>query len=499
VLAELSSHHLSVDTIVLGGAVLLATGIVLTGVAERFRLPSLLLFLGLGMLVADDGLAIIHFADTVIAQNLAVLALAVILFEGGLSTRWSEVRGVAAPAGLLATVGVLATAGIVAAAMMLVFGMNANTAWLVGAVVAPTDAAAVFSALRRVNLRPRLTRVLEVESGLNDPMAVLLVVGLVEAHRHSVGASDWILFAVRQLALGGVVGIVVGIAGAAVLNRLRLPSAALYAVMGVALAGLSYGAAALAGASGFLAVYLTGVVLGDQVPRYGSALRAFQEALASVADVGLFFLLGILVFPHQLLDVAGRALFVVVVLAVVARPLATVISLVWFRWKPRELAFVSWAGLRGAVPIVLATFAVTAGHPAGRFLFDAAFFVVLVSAVLQGTTVAPLARWLRLDDPEQATRGSVEASFLDRLGGEVLELELTPHAAVLGRQIRNARLPGDARIALLVRAGHAFVPSGSTVLEAGDQLVVSGEPGAVTLASLETWAHGDGRLPWRGP
>ena len=466
-LASLESPELFIDPLILGAAVVLAVGVVGTVLADRFRIPSLLLFLGLGMAIADDGLGLIRFDDARLAQNLSVLALVVILFDGGLSTRTSQLVAVVRPAAVLATIGVVVTAGVVAGALVLVFDTKPSTAWLIGAVVASTDAAAVFAALRRTSLPVRLHDTLEAESGLNDPVAVLLTVGLLAAQQQSVGVGDWLTFGIRQIALGILAGWLVGVVGAALIGRVRLTSIAAYPVLAFATAAAAYGLAVAAHGSGFLAVYLAGVVLSERAGRYRRALRSFQAGLASVAQVGLFFLLGLLVFPSELPDVAGEALFVAFVLAVVARPLAVAVSMVWFRWPRTHLAFLSWAGLRGAVPIVLATFPLTVGHADGRLIFNIVFFVVLVSALVQGTTLSRLAKALGLRAEAAASAAVIELSPVDTTSADIIDLELTSHAGVLDQPLHTIPLPGDARIALVTRGGQVIVPNGDTRLLAG--------------------------------
>ena len=326
VFAALESPDLYVDSLILGAALVLAVGVLGTVLADQFRVPSLLFFLALGMILADDGLQWLPFDNASLAQNLSVLALIVILFDGGLSTRTGRLVAVLRPAGALATVGVVLSAALVAGALIVVFDTDATTAWLIGAVVSSTDAAAVFTALRNTSLPTRLHDTVEAESGLNDPIAVLLTIGLLQSSEQSVGIGDWLVFGVRQILLGAIVGCLVGVVGAALIGRVRLTSIAAYPVLAFATAGAAYGFAVLVHGSGFLAVYLAGVVLSERAGRYRRALRSFQAGLASVAQVGLFFMLGLLVFPSELADVAGQALFVAVVLALVARPVAVLVS-----------------------------------------------------------------------------------------------------------------------------------------------------------------------------
>ncbi|MEP7203327.1 MAG: potassium/proton antiporter [Ilumatobacteraceae bacterium] len=343
-----------VDAGILLGATLVIVGVAVSGVAQRFRLPGLVLFLLIGMAVADDGLGIIHFGDARLAQNVAIIALVVILFEGGLATSPQAIRRAGVPAALLATVGVALTAAIAASGAALAFDLPASSALLIGAVVASTDAAAVFSALRGQTLPARVRDLLQMESGLNDPIAVMLTIGMVEVWRGEPSAADWMTFGLLHLVGGLVVGVAIGFVARLALRQLHLPSASSYPVLALAIAGLSYGVAAAVSSSGFLAMYLTGLVLGRK-RRLVRSLLHFHEGLAAAAEAVLFLMLGLLVFPSRLLDVFGPSLVVAAALMFVARPIAVVLCLPWFRFDRRELAVVSWAGLRGAVPIVLAT------------------------------------------------------------------------------------------------------------------------------------------------
>ncbi|HVX19338.1 MAG TPA: potassium/proton antiporter [Acidimicrobiales bacterium] len=481
--------HLSVDHLVLAGAGLLAAGVVMSRLADRIRVPGLLLFLGLGMAVGDDGLAWVHFGDPHLAQNLCVVALILILFDGGLSSSPRLLRQVVAPASVLATVGVFVSAVITGVAAMWLLHVSFNTALLVGAVVASTDAAAVFSVLRGAPIPERLDALLETESGGNDPAAVLLTVGLLATYKGGVTAGDWVIFGVQQLAGGLIVGVVVGYLGSRILVRTSGSSAA--PLVGLATAAGCYGVAAWLGASGFLAVFVGGVLMGAVAPSHGKASNAFHSGLASLAQLGLFFLLGILVFPSQLGGVAWRALAIAAVLLFIARPVAVAASVVWFRIPWRSAAFVSWAGLRGAVPIVLATFPLTAHHPDGSLVFDVVFFVVLVSATVQGATVVPVARWLGLRHEPGPWDPIVDVVPMDQFGVELLELELNPTSPVVGRAIAEVPMPGDARIITIIRDGRVVLATGSTVLDEGDHLAVAGGRSHNLRDALSAWAGGD--------
>jgi potassium/hydrogen antiporter len=483
------SIGLPADAALLAGAALLVLGVLLSGFAERFRAPGLLLFLGLGMVVGDDGLGLIRFADTDLALTIGGVALVVILFEGGLSTSLPELRRVAAPALVLATFGVIITAGVVAGGVLVLTDATVTTALLIGAVVGSTDAAAVFTVMRRTPAPRRLVMLLEGESGANDPMAVLLTVGVLATWQGDAGVGDWLVFGLRQLGGGLAAGVVVGATAVAVIHRLRLDSPALYPVLAFGVAGLAYGIGAALGASGFLAVYVAGLAIGSGSPRHRRSIRRFHEGLASVAQITLFLLLGLLVFPSQLPAVAGTGLLTAAVLVFVARPLAVAACLPWFGFRGRELVFAAWAGLRGAVPIVLAIFPFTVGYPAGSLIFDVTFFVVLVSAALQGLTVAPVARLLGLRAGKTAWDAVADLVPLDSAGVDVVELEIGPANGVAGCRLRDAPMPLTARVAAVLRADAVTVPDGDTRVVAGDLLIVVAPHADGLATALTRWAE----------
>ena len=481
---------LAADPLLLSGAALLVAGVICAGFAERLRAPGLLLFLALGMVIGDDGLGLISLSDAGLAQTIGVMALVVILYEGGLVGSPSALRPVAAHAAVLATVGIAITAAVVAVVAEAVLGTSWTTALLIGAVVASTDAAAVFAVLRRAPLPRRLSVLLEAESGSNDPMAVVLTVGLLATAQRDVTAVDWLAFGLRQLVGGALVGALTGWLGAMALERAHLGSAGLYPVLGLGVAGLAYGAGASLGTSGFLAVYVAGLVVAAKGPRQRRALRTFHEGLAATAQIALFLLLGLLVFPSQLPAVAPEATAITVALLLVARPLAVALCLAPFRTPAREVAFAGWAGLRGAVPIVLATFPLTAGYPDGALIFDVVFFVVLVSALVQGLTMAPVAARLGLRADDSRWAGVAEVVSLDAAGIDVLEIEVPLGSPVVGRALATAPLPGDARIAGIVRSDHVLVPTGATILQPGDLLAVVSAAGTSLEATVSGWLQG---------
>lgn len=482
---------LAADHLLLSGAALLIAGVFCAGFAERLRAPGLLLFLALGMIIGDDGLGLISLSDAGLAQTIGVVALVVILYEGGLVGSPAALRTVAIPALALATFGVAITAAVVAAATSVVLDTSWTTALLIGAVVASTDAAAVFAVLRRAPLPRRLAVLLEAESGSNDPMAILLTVGVLAMAEGTVAAGDWIAFGFRQLVGGAVVGLTIGWLGALALEKARLGSAGLYPVLGLGVAGMAYGAGTAFGTSGFLAVYVAGVVIAARGPRQRRALRTFHEGLAATAQIALFLLLGLLVFPSQLPAVAFDAALIAAALVLVARPLAVTLCLAPFRTPTREVAFVGWAGLRGAVPIVLATFPLTAGYPDGMLIFDVVFFVVLISTVVQGVTVGAMASRLGLRADTIGWAGVAEIIPLDTEGIDVLEVEVPPESRVAGRPLAASPLPGEARIVSIVRDEQVQVPTGATVLEVGDLLVIVSTSQTGLGAQLRSWLRED--------
>lgn len=477
----------SVDPGVLLVGVLMLVGVVASGFTSRFRIPSLLLFLGLGMLVADDGLALVRFDNAVLAQNIAIAALAVILFDGGLGTDPRSFRTVGPQAGLLATVGVAVTAGVVGLAAWRVAGLDPTTALLIGAVISSTDAAAVFAALRTEPLPQRTSRMLELESGLNDPAAVLLTIGMVEVWRADPDGWDWASYLGVQVIVGVSVGLAVGWLGRWVVDHVRGGAAASLGVVTLAIAAISYGGAAVLGGSGLLAVYLTGVVLTGS-ERASRSVLYFHEGLAATAQSVLFLLLGILVFPSELFGDLGLALVVVAVLIFVARPLAVALVLVWWRTPPRQMAVVSWAGLRGAVPVVLATIPFTAGHPDGAVIFDVAFVVVVVSVAVQAPTIGALARRLGVvaDDSVFVRR---EIVAVDALDADIIEITVPSTTRIRDITLRDDPPPSGARVAVIHRGDDTTViPTGSTTIEPGDILLVV-TPRTCELDELEAWSR----------
>src|SRR5947209_9572498 len=371
-------------------------------VSSRLGIPALLLFLGIGMLAGSDGPGGIYFDDALLAQSVGVVALAFILFAGGLETEWQVVRPALGGALSLSTIGVLLTAMVVAVFALLVLHVSFLEGLLLGAIISATDAAAVFSVLgaRNLQLTGKLLPLLELESGTNDPMAVFLTLGLTRLltnpHESVVGV---ILLFVQQMGVGVVLGLLIGWVAIWLLNRLQLDVEGLYRVFTIALVLFTYGLTAILGGSGFLAVYLVGLLLGNSSVQRVDRLTRFHDGLAWLMQIGMFLVLGLLIFPSHLPAVIGPGLLITGAVVFIARPLSVLVVLLPVKMLLREKLFVSWVGLRGAVPIVLATFPLLAGLHNAAILFDLVFFVVFASVLLQGTTVPLVARWLRVVMP----------------------------------------------------------------------------------------------------
>jgi cell volume regulation protein A len=461
-----------------GTLILVVGGILLAAVAAatlagRAGVPVLVAFLGLGMLLGSQGPGGIDFADAHLARTVGIIGLAIILFEGGITTPWRAIRPVLVPAATLSTIGVVVSTLITGAVAHAVFSLSWSASMLLGAVVASTDAAAIFSTLRATNLRRRLARVLEAESGANDPIAVALTIGLIHwVENSSYSFPDLAVLMLRQLSLGFAVGIAVGLASTWALPRLPGLAVQFAPVATVAAGAIGFGLADVAGGSGFLAVYLVGLFVGNTATPMRRLLVSFHAGLAFLAQVGLFIVLGLLVFPRQLGSVFAPGLAVVIALLFVARPAAVWIATAFQRFDAPERTMLAWGGLRGAVPIVLATYPLAEGLPESKTIFNAVFFVVLASALIEGPTLEPLARALHLTGRGRTYEPPLEVAAVDSLGSGLLEFGVVDDSAVAGRHVRDLGLPRDALVAVVVRDGEAIPPRGSTLIESGDRLYV---------------------------
>jgi cell volume regulation protein A len=459
---------------------LLGVSVIFSRASQRTGVPIALLFLAVGMLAGSEGLGHIAFDDYQFAFRLGTLALALILFDGGLNTPLSAVRKVLAPAGVLATVGVVGTAVLVAFVAH-ELGLGWGEALLVGAVVSSTDAAAVFAVLRGsgLQLKRRLGVTLEVESGINDPVAVILTTVLTQNLLTPGSAAGFRIPAeiAVQLVMGAAVGAAAGYGGRSLLGRLTLMSGGLYPVMTLSLGLLAFGVATLVHGSGFLAVYLAGLLLGNGPLPYRTGLLRVHDALAWLSQVGMFLILGLLVYPSRLLDAAWVGLGIALALAIVVRPLVVALCLLPFRYPTREVFYIGWVGLRGAVPIVLATYPVLVGAPGADRLFDIVFFVVVVTALVPGATVAWVTQKLGLQTKEPPAPHAVLAiESRQPLQGELLSFYIDEALVVTGMLLEELPLPEGAAVTLIVRKNLLVPPRPGTTLEAGDHVHLIAAP-----------------------
>lgn len=453
--------------------VLMGTSVLFSRAARRVGVPVALLFIALGIAAGSEGIGRIQFEDYGFTFRLGTVALVLILFDGGLNTPLSAVKEGIVPAGLLATAGVVGTGAVMAVAARL-FGFSWEHALLLGAVVSSTDAAAVFSVLRGsgIHLKKRVGVTLELESGLNDPMAVILTTTMT----HVLVTQEpfrWIVLLeiVVQMGVGLGAGLGIGYAGRHLLRRFRLPAGGLYPVLTVALAFLAYGVPTLFYGSGFLAVYVAAMLLGNTEIPYKSGLLRVHDAIAWLSQITMFLVLGLLAFPSRLFHVAPAGLGLGLVLAVVARPLSVVLCLLPFRFRWTEMIYIGWVGLRGAVPIILATFPVLMGAPGAGQVFNVVFFIVVVNAIIPGATVKALTRKLGLvANVPPAPSAVLEINSTQPLTGEVVSFFISQASAACGASIADLPFPTSAVAALIVRGNELLAPKGSTVLQPGDHV-----------------------------
>jgi cell volume regulation protein A len=466
----------SIEYLLLAVALLLLLSVLGSKLLGHVSVPVLLLFLVLGMLAGSEGIVGIEFDDPWLAQSLGVMALAFILFAGGLDTRWVEVRPVLGPALALSTLGVALTALSVGWFATAVLGFSWLGGLLLGAIVSSTDAAAVFGVLRSrsMGLQGQLRPLLELESGSNDPMAIFLTTGLTQMMIDpSAQMVDLVPKFFLQMTLGAAAGYGMGWVMGTLLNAVRLEYEGLYPVLTIALVLLTYGMVAVGGGNGFLAVYVAGLVLGNNAFIHKRSLMHFHDGLAWLMQITMFFTLGLLVFPSQLVSVAVVSLLVALFLMFVARPLGVFLTLLRTRFRLQEQLMVAWVGLRGAVPIILATFPLLAGIPQAETIFNVVFFTVLTSVLLQGTTLPWVARWLGVDAPlTKAVRYPIDFEPVGGMNSDLVEIAIPAGAVVAGKRILEVELPPGTLIVLLSRDGEFLVPRGSTTLQAGDKLLV---------------------------
>jgi cell volume regulation protein A len=462
---------------------LLILSIVISKGAGRFGIPALSIFLAIGVIVGRLQPESITVVTPALAQMLGILALIFILHSGGLGTRPEDVRAVRGSALVLSTAGVLVSTALAAVFAVRVLHFAWLPGLLLGATITATDVAAVFTILRSrsVGLRGRIRPLLELESALNDPMSVFLSVGLlILIERPAASLLTLVPMFFRQMALGTVIGFVAGRATRWATNRIDLEFEGLYPVLSVAFVLLTFGVTQAVDGSGFLAVYVSGVVLASRTYVHQRSLEAFHDGLAWLMQITMFLTMGLLVRPEELWQVVGAGLALSAFLVFVARPASVFACLTPFRIGLRDQLMVSWGGLRGAVPIVLATYPLIAGTPGAHVIFNLVFFVVLTSVIVQGTTIPIVSRWLQVADPIAAPfRYPIEFTPTAGLASELVEVPVPDGSGVIGRTLVELALPAGALVVLIRRGQGVIVPSGGTRIEAGDRLLVLAEPDAL--------------------
>ncbi|CAM3108327.1 potassium/proton antiporter [Paenibacillus sediminis] len=458
------------DSIIFLLAILLLIGVLTTKFSTRFGLPALVFFIAAGMILNR----FVFFDNAFLTQLVGMLALIVILFEGGMQTKFKTIKPVIPAALSLATVGVLLTTIIVGVCAKYILHVTWPEAFLFGSIVGSTDAAAVFSVLGGKNIKERITSTLEAESGSNDPMAVFLTVSLIEWIKQPE-AHIWhlILSFFWEMGFGLILGLVFGWIGVRTINRINFDSSGLYPVMAIGFAILTYSSASLIGVSGLLAVYIMAMVLGNSDLTYSRSILSFNSGFAWMMQIGMFVLLGLLVFPDQLPSIIWEGILLSLLLMLVARPIGVFISTMFMKFSFNEKILISWAGLRGAVPIVLATYPLMAGLEIGHLFFNVVFFVVLTSAVIQGSTISPLATKLGLVGEQVALPPTLlELVALGKTKSEINHCEVREGMVIAGKEIQQLNLPDDVLFTAIIRGEQIVTPRGNTVIEPGDTIYI---------------------------
>ncbi|MTB82093.1 potassium/proton antiporter [Providencia stuartii] len=470
----------TIEQLILLTSILILLGIFSSKLSARLGLPMLVMFLFIGMLAGEDGIGQIAFNNVNVSYAVGSLALALILFDGGLQTSVKSIRLVWKPAFTLATFGVLITAGITGLAAAYILGIPLLEGLLLGAIVGSTDAAAVFSLLRNagIYLNERLQSTLEIESATNDPMAIFLTVGLLQLlMNQSASGSELLLLFVSQMGIGTLVGLSVGWISIKIINKIKLLATGLYPVLVAACGLLSFGLASNLQGSGFLSIFVTGVVIGNARFVFQRNTFLFHDGLAWLSQIIMFVMLGLLVNPSSLLEVWFEGLVIALVLTFIARPIAVVPVLKFFKFSREEITLVSWVGLRGSVPIILAIFPFIYGLPGANLIFDVVFFVVLISATLQGSTLPYVARKLNLmQPPPLLPAATLDITAVDQIDADLVEYTLGEDCSAVGRRLSQLALPDQTVIAMITRGKSVLPPRGSTRLIADDHLFVVLKP-----------------------
>ncbi|MCM3160584.1 potassium/proton antiporter [Metabacillus litoralis] len=469
-------EHINIEYFIFFTAVLLILGVLTTKFSTRLGVPALVLFLMVGMIMGSDGLGLIHFDNPELTQLIGIFALVVILFEGGLQTKWSSVKSVTVPSLSLATIGVLLTTIVVAVAAKLIFDVTWLEGFLFGAIVGSTDAAAIFAVLKGQNIRDRLSSTLEAESGTNDPMAVFLTLSIIElmtvdnpSYLLLIGSFIW------QMGAGLLLGLLFGKFAGFAINKINLDSSGLYPIFALAFSLLTYSLTDIIGASGLLAVYIAALVIGNGDLTYRHSIFRFNEGFAWMMQILMFIILGLLVFPSQIFNtyIIFKGLLLAIILIFIARPVAVFLSTIKLGFTNKEKVFLSWAGLKGAVPIVLATFPMTMGLEDSQLFFNVVFFVVLTSALIQGSTISLIASKLGLNGPKKVEAPhSLELVSIGKANAEIVEFEVSETSIITNKLLKDIKFPKEVLINAIIRDGDLVTPYGETKIQAGDFLYI---------------------------
>lgn len=468
--------NLTIENILLVGSLLLFVSIIAGKTSYKFGVPVLLLFLAIGMLAGSEGIGGVHFDDPKLAQFIGIVSLNFILFSGGLDTNWNSVKPIFRQGLVLSTLGVLLTAVSIGTFVWLITDFTIYESMLLGSIISSTDAAAVFSILRSKNLslKSNLRPTLELESGSNDPMAyVLTIVFLTLVINPGKGPGSVIPLFLQQMLLGGAAGFIFGKLSKFIINKINLDFEGLYPVLVIALMFITFSMTDFVGGNGFLAIYICAVFLGNQDLIHKKTILRMFDGLAWLMQIVLFLTLGLLVFPSHILPVFGIGLLISLFLIIVARPLSVFISLIFFKMKLRRRLYISWVGLRGAVPIVFATYPLLAGIDKAGMIFNIVFFISVTSVLIQGTTLPIVAKWLHVASSKDEKPISATEKFMpDIPKTSMKEIEVTPGCYAVDKKIVDLGFPENTFIAMIKRNHEYLVPTGSTVVEANDTLVV---------------------------
>lgn len=468
--------NLTIENILLVGSLLLFVSIIVGKTSYKFGVPTLLFFLAIGMLAGSDGIGGINFNNPQLAQFIGIVSLNFILFSGGLDTNWTSVKPILREGLVLSTVGVLLTALSLGTFVWFVTDFTIYESMLLGSIVSSTDAAAVFSILRskslalKTNLRPTL----ELESGSNDPMAYVLTIAfLTLVINQDQGIASIIPLFLQQMILGGIAGFAFGKLSKFIINKIKLDFEGLYPVLVIALMFITFSATDFVGGNGFLAIYICAVYLGNQDLIHKKTILKMYDGLAWLMQIVLFLTLGLLVFPSQVFPYMGIGLLISLFLIIVARPVSVFLSLVFFKMKLRRRFYISWVGLRGAVPIVFATYPLLAGIDKANMIFNIVFFISVTSVLIQGTTLSIVAKWLNVALPEKAKKiTELDQLILDLPKSSLQEFEILPDFQAVNKRIIDLNFPKSAFIVMIKRNGEYIRPGGSTELEVKDVLMV---------------------------